>query len=153
MQTHSTQSGIIEQDQCESQIGPWRRSDATPVWPPVKPTEGNQPVTTPTRPVTGSAGKWRRTMPVRSSAQRKIKNPHLTIGVWTQMATPIRHVGKNLKTLRAVATLRHQRGYSGANYDTSPDKSPKPLRRHFGEKYHQKEVRNKNWEQGRREPT
>ena len=50
---------------------------------------------------------------------------------------------KTSRTLRGVVTLRRHCGYSATIYDLNPVESPKPLRRHFGEKYDVKKVRNK----------
>ena len=81
-------------------------------------------------------------MPVRPLIPWENKNPPLTTGVRAKARFAERRAGKTSRTLRAVATLRPERGYPVTNYDLSPVKTPKPLRRHFGEKYDEKKVRN-----------
>ena len=80
-------------------------------------------------------------MPVRPLSPGKQK-PLLATGVRAKTRFAKRRAGKTSGTLRAVATLRPERGYPVTNYDLSPVKTPKPLRRHFGENYDEKKVRN-----------
>jgi len=120
--------------------GPWRRSDATPVWPQVRQTEENPTLRRQGRRHPAPREKAESYDAIAASDPDG-KNPSLTTGVWTQTATPTLHVRRSLKTPRAVATLRCQRGYSGTIYGTSPAQSPKPLRRHIDEKYDGRKIR------------
>jgi len=49
---------------------------------------------------------------------------------------------KNPNQPNPVVRLRRERGYSVTIYNVTPAKTANPERRHFGEKYDEKKVRN-----------